>query len=335
MLRPLAIGLPISLLLCAGFVFALNFMPFTSPYFTWVIVGYIVLFPLSLIVTIVATTRGVKRAIGGGDAKLTESGRRATASVLAVSGGSMTVRVSGSPRYRMLKVRLKVEDPGAPAYETTVRKAITFWESPPRVGQRLTVYIDRLDRDNLYVDWADSAIIANAVQPGINVSSVSVGGQPVDLSKLSPQMAQLVQMGLNMAERLKPMTDAFNGNGQPTVINVTPQQVAQAVGQQPPGQAQPQFVTASAPAMPPAGSQPVQDFVPDGIEGRVRIENFRPYPDGTYDLDLYVTPRTKASYRLAMRTTVPQAQMDRLAKGLTLQARIDPEIPSRVELLWG
>lgn len=328
MLRPLAIGLPVILLIVAGFVAGMNLVPFSSPYFTYVIVGYVVLFPLALIWTIVSTIRSVGRVVRGGSAALAQTGRRATAMILSVSEGAMTVRFGGGPRMRMLKVRLRVEDPGAPSYETTVQRAAAYWQMEPQVGQRLTVYIDRRDRDNLYVDWQDSAIVAGSAAPGVTVQTVSMDGRALDLSQLSPQMADLVRMGMSMAERLKPMADSLRRGGN-TIVNVTPQEIQAAPGGDP--------ITASPEpqAVPMRSSVPVQEAVgPEGLEGRARIEGFRPYPDGTYDLDLYVTPRTRSSYRVAMRTAVPQEQMDRLAKGLTLSARIDPEIASRIELIW-
>lgn len=330
MLRPLLIGIPIIFVIAGAFIVAMNTVPFSSPYFTYVIVGYVVLFPAVLIWMIIATIRSVRRAVKGGDERLVQTGRRATAVVLAVTGGAMTVRLGGGPRMRVVKIRLRVEDPGAPSYETTVQRAVAYWQMPPQVGQRLTVHIDQRDRDNLHVDWQDSAIVARSAT-GASMQSVTMDGRQVDLSQLSPQMADLVRMGLDMAGRLKPMADG-SGIASGTVVNIPPQQV--------PVQRMPDETAAAAAPAPVEVSRPQPMPVdmsvgPGALEGRARIEAFRPYPDGTYDLDLYVTPRTRASYRVAMRTTVPQAHMDRLAKGLTLAARIDPEIASRVELVWG
>lgn len=316
MLRPLLIGIPIIFVIAIAFVVGMNTIPFNTPAFYWLIGGYAVLFPLALIWMIVAMIRKAKRVIAGGDANLVQTGRRATAEVLSVTGGMTTIRLSGGPKMRLLTVRLRVDDPSSTAYETSVNRAVAYWQAPPQPGQRLTVYIDLRDRDNLFVDWKDSEIVAGSAAPGVSVQTVSLGGQAMDLSQLSPQMQDLVRMGLNMAERLKPMAESLG-----TTINVQPE--PQPARQPPP---EPMRAPEPLPAGDPVG--------PGGLEGRARIEGFRPFPDGTYEFDLYVTPRTKASYRVAMRAAVPHEHMDRLAKGLTLQARIDPEIASRVELIW-
>ena len=71
----------------------------------------------------------------------------------------------------------------------------------------------------------------------------------------------------------------------------------------------------------------------EGLEGRARIEGLKPYPDGTYDLDLHVTPRARSSYRVATRIAVPSGT-GLLQRGQTLKVRIDPEIASRIEVIW-
>ncbi len=84
-----------------------------------------------------------------------------------------------------------------------------------------------------------------------------------------------------------------------------------------------------------AGWQPTAPSVrEDALEGRARIEGLKPFPDGTYDLDLYVTPRSKSSYRVATRVQAP-AGVGLLQRGQTLNVRIDPDIASRVEIVWG
>lgn len=273
MLRPLAIGIPLIFVVVIAFVVGMNMVPFDSPYFKYVIIGYVVLFPAALIYTIVGTIRGAKRLIAGGDVTLRERGERTMATVVAARPLNMTMRVGGGPQQALYAVRLK---PDNHTPEISVTKA-GFLVGVPAVGDRVPVYLDRDNARNFFVDW-----------------DASSGAQRVPAeSGLGQIVARLQEMAA---------TQAHTGEAE----------------------------TASYRAAPPVEAHTVEG---GALEGRARIEGLKPYPDGTYDLDLYVTPRGKSSYRVAARVPVP-AGTGVLQRGQTLKVRVDPEIASRVEVVW-
>lgn len=281
MFRPLAIGLPIVIAIVTAFVVGMNAVPFSSPYFKFVIIGYVVLFPLALIFTIVGTIRGARRMISGGDVTLKERGERTMATVVVARPLNMTLRVGSGARMNMTRVRLK-PDNQTPEISTT--RAGSFFMGAPEPGDRVPLYLDRDSARNFFVDWNESS----------GAQRVGQGGQVGGL------VAQ-IQVAVAQASR--------TAGGQDAGVQAAPQ--------------------------PRPYEPPVENHYAGAgwIEGRARIEGLKAYPDGTYDLDLYVTPRGKTSYRVAARIAVP-AGTGLLEKGQSLNVRIDPHIASRVEVAW-
>ncbi len=281
MLRPLAIGIPIILVVVIGFVVGMNTVPFDSPYFKYVIIGYVVLFPAALLYTIIGTIRGAKRLVAGGDVSLRQRGERTMATVVAARPMNMTLRVGGGPQHDLYAVRLK-PDNRTPQIATTKAGALT---GAPAVGDRVAVYRDPDNAKNFFVDWAE----ADGAQH-----------RPADRGT-----GQIVSQAQALAARTGGQVHVARADG----------------------------AAASSEAYrapPPEHAPPVEG---EGLEGRARIEGLKPYPDGTYDLDLYVTPRGRSSYRVAARVPVP-AGTGILERGQTLKVRIDPDIASRVEVIW-
>jgi len=298
MLRPLLIGLPLILVIAGGFVAGMNLVPFSSPYFKWVIIGYVVLFPATLIWMITSLVRSARRVLAGGNAALQVTGRKARATVVATRPRMAQIRMGG-PRYRLHDVTLRVEDPGAAAYEAKVIRALPLWSDGPPIGQAVEVHIDPRNRNNLFVAW-DAAPASVKLTGGVN------------LDTLSPDLQKLVRMGLDIAAKLKP--DAAGAHG---VAAMTPDSAAKAI-------------EVEAVPSPPAG----ETIAGGAIEGRARVEAFQPWPDGTYDLDLHVTPKTRSSYRVALRAAVPHDRIDELKRGMMLDVLVDPNLGSRVEIDW-
>ena len=298
MLRPLQIGLPIVILIAVAFVVAMNTVSFTSPYFMWVIVGYVVLFPAALAFTIIGTIRSAKRVMVGGDPALKETGERTMATVVAARRLNMTMRLGGGPRMQMFQVRLK-PDNHTPEISTT--KTAGPLVGAPEAGDRVPLYLDRDNAKNFFVDWAQSSG-AQRVDAGSDIGQIVSQLQAAAI-KMSQDAAQYGQ------QQAAAFGVALDGHDTP----------------EPPRQ----------PEAPPSREPPVEPWNAGGggLEGRARIEGLKPYPDGTYDLDLYVTPRGKSSYRVAARIPVP-AGAGLLERGQMLKVRIDPDIASRVEIVW-
>jgi hypothetical protein len=290
MLRPLAIGVPLILLVVAGFVAGMNLVPAASPYFGWVIAGYVVLFPLVLVWTIVATIRAVRRLIAGGDAALQVTGRRTRARVTAVSGRGTSVRMSGTSLMQLHDVTLRIDGSGAAGYDVKVVRPVPVWGQPPAVGDTVEVHVDPRRRDNLFVQWPDTPMPAEGA---------------LGMEAVPPAVRALLQKALGKMTEPKAA-------------------LPQRGGRIP----APSFGKDDAP--PP----PVEPERPSDLEGRARIEGFRPWPDGTYDLDLHVTPRSRESYKIALRVAVPHERIEDLKRGLMLSVRIDPELASRLEIDW-
>lgn len=330
MFRPLMIGLPIILIVVIGFVVGMNTVPFSSPYFKYVIIGYVVLFPAALLYTIIGTIRGAKRMMAGGDVSLKARGERTMATVVAARPLNMTIRMGGGMRHSMAEVRLK-PDNHTPEIKTT--KAGSFFMGPPAVGDRVPLYLDPNNAKNFFVDWNESsgsqrvagtgeigslvsqiqaAMQQAAVQASVQASGNTVTISQSNLGQMSPDVAAKVQEALRVA-------------GQMTEDAASAYQAGGAISSDNGG------------GMYRAAEPPVQSYgdIPGSgaIEGRARIEGLKPYPDGTYDLDLYVTPRGKSSYRVATRVPVP-AGTGILQKGQMLEVRVDPDIASRVEVIW-
>jgi len=326
MLRPLVIGLPIILVVVIGFVVGMNTVPFSSPYFKYVIIGYVVLFPAALLYTIIGTIRSVKRTMAGGDVTLRERGERTMATVVASRPLNMTVRVGGGIRQSMAQVRLK---PDNHTPEITVTKAGNPFVGAPEVGDRVPLYLDRSNPKNHFVDWDQSS-----------------GAQRVTGVGEMGHLGSLIQAA---------MAQAKSGQGAVTVTHtqVGEPQVSQVNWSGTAGSLDPNLanqigdlvskIQGSAGQMGSAGAREAdQGYMPPplsegpgsgSLEGRARIEGLKPYPDGTYDLDRYVTPRGKSSYRVAARVPVP-AGTGLLQKGQMLEVRVDPDIASRVEVVW-
>ncbi len=291
MLRPLAFGLPIVIAISIAFVVGMNTISFTSPYFIYLIVGYVVLFPAALLFTIVGTIRSAKRVMAGGDVTLKERGERTMATVVSARPLSMTMRVGGGPRMQMVQVRLK-PDNNTP--EITTTKAGHFYMGVPEAGDRVPVYLDRDNAKNHFIDWAESSgasRVAGVGQLGDLVSQIQAA-----VAKAGGQSAGQGMTIMTAGGGAAPVTETFEV---------------------------------------PRAEPPLADTMAGSgaIEGRARIEGLKPYPDGTYDLDLYVTPRGKSSYRVAARIPVP-AGTGLLEKGQTLKVLVDPDIASRVEVVW-
>ncbi len=88
----------------------------------------------------------------------------------------------------------------------------------------------------------------------------------------------------------------------------------------------------------PAGRQQASDMAdparPVREPGRARIEALQPNPDGTYELDLFVSPKTRPSYRLTIALAVPQEHAGRMRKGQYFAALLDPDVPETIEIDW-
>lgn len=326
MFRPLMIGLPIILVVVIGFVVGMNTVPFSSPYFKYVIIGYVVLFPAALLYTIIGTIRGAKRMMAGGDESLKTRGERTMATVVAARPLNMTIRVGGGMRHSMAEVRLK-PDNHTPEIKTT--KAGNLFMGPPAVGDRVPLYLDPTNAKNFFVDWNESSgsqrvagtgeigNLVSQIQAAMQQVSVQAAGSAVaisqsNLGQMSPDIAARVQEALRAAGQMTEDAAAtYQAGGDPSSDSGG----GSYRSPEPPVQSY---------AAPPSGG---------AIEGRARIEGLKPYPDGTYDLDLYVTPRGKSSYRVAARVPVP-AGTGVLQKGQTLNVRVDPDIASRVEVIW-
>ncbi|BCW88556.1 hypothetical protein sos41_16970 [Alphaproteobacteria bacterium SO-S41] len=332
MFRPLRIGLPIIFAIVISFVVGMNAVPFDSPFFPFVIGGYIVLFPLALIFTIIGTVRAARRATLGGDPGLQTSGRKATATVIAAKPSSMTMRVGGGMPMRVLYVTLRIEDFAFGTYEYKTTRTLQMWDTGIAVGTRVPVYVDPTNKTNVFVVWAEGEQAAGAASSAnVNIQSVVIDGQNADLSQVPAGLRQLLQAGLNLAQtklqsidpsqippeaaaKLKALGIQLNETHtiETTAMNVdtrttTGHGVVHPVG---------------------ADEQPVME------EGRARIEALQPNPDGTFDLDLFVTPKRRSSYRLSVTLPVPQAQIEKIKRGQYLSALLDPDSPETIEIDW-
>lgn len=304
MLRPLAIGLPLIFIIVIAFVAVMNFVPVESPYFIYGIIGYVVLFPAALIYTIVATIKNARRVIAGGDVSLRERGERTMATIAAARALNMTAQVGGGRAYKLHSVRLKLDN-RAPDISTTNATSLL---GEPAVGDRVPVYLDRDNAKNFFVDWAQSTG-AQRLPAGSEVSQIVSqikaavgGGTQVNVVGNGGATAAGADIG-RLVSQIK--AAAMDAGAQRVDVSGTDAHYA-------------------------SGPMAVGG---DGVEGRARIEGLKPYPDGTYDLDLYVTPRGKSSYRVAARVPVP-AGTGLLQRGQTLKVRIDPDISSRVQVVW-
>ncbi len=307
MLRPLAIGLPLIFVIVIAFVAVMNFVPVESPYFIYGIIGYVVLFPAALIYTIVATIKNARRVIAGGDVSLRERGEQTMATVAAARALNMTARVGAGRTYRLHSVRLKLDN-RAPDISTTNATSLL---GEPAVGDRVPVYLDRDNAKNFFVDWAQSTG-AQRLPEGSEISQIvsqikaaaGDGGMQVNVVGNGGATSAGADIG-RLVSQIK--AAAMDAGAQRVEVSGTGAHYA-------------------------AGPEPMA-LGSDGLEGRARIEGLKPYPDGTYDLDLYVTPRGKSSYRVAARVPVP-AGTGLLQRGQTLKVRIDPDISSRVQVVW-
>lgn len=327
MFRPLLIGLPIILIVVIGFVVGMNTVPFSSPYFKYVIIGYVVLFPAALLYTIIGTIRGAKRMMAGGDVSLKTRGERTMATVVASRPLNMTIRIGGGMRHSMAEVRLK-PDNHTPEIKTT--KAGSFFMGPPAVGDRVPLYLDPDNAKNFFVDWNESSgsqrvvgtgeigSLVSQIQAAMQQASAQAAGHAVTISQ-----STLGQMPPDIAAKVQ---EALRAAGQTTESGAPYREATtRSISMGGAGEAD----HASEPSAPAYAEAPGNG----AIEGRARIEGLKPYPDGTYDLDLYVTPRGKSSYRVAARVPVP-AGTGVLQKGQMLEVRVDPDIASRVEVIW-
>lgn len=68
--------------------------------------------------------------------------------------------------------------------------------------------------------------------------------------------------------------------------------------------------------------------------GRARIEAVQPNPDGTYEVQLMVSPKARDTYRLAIALVVPPEAVGKMEQGRTLQVRFDPAAPEAIEIDW-
>ena len=332
MFQPLRIGLPIIFAVVISFVVGMNTVPFDSPFFPFVVGGYAVLFPLALVFTIIGTVRAVKRATLGGDPKLVERGRRATGTVIAAKTSSMTMRVNSGMPMRLVYVTLRIDDAGAGSYELKVTRTRQMWEAGTvAVGTRVPVYIDPANQKNVFVAWNEAEVPFGAASDAVSVQTVSFGaGQVADLSQVPAGLRQMLQMGLNLA--------------QSSLKNVDPSQISpeaaaklKALGIELNGSQtietkplEAETRTAGRGTVRPveAHEEPVRE------EGRARIEALQPNPDGTFDLDLFVTPKRRSSYRLSVTLPVPQAHIEKIRRGQYLQALLDPASPETIEIDW-
>lgn len=306
MLRPLSIGIPLIIILAIGFAVGMNVLTPFSPYFPWLIGGYVVLFPVILVTTIVMTIRNVRRAAQGGDTALRQTGRRAEATVIAATPSSMTVRMGGGLPSRIIKVRLRIEEPGRPAREHDATRVASLFDMTPLQGARVPVYVDPANESNLFIAWDEAH--GGAGPAAMGGVALTVGGQPADLSQLSPELRRLVEMGLGMAGLAGVQAAATTSGGGSD---------AQAAS------AAPQARREIAP--PPAAER----------EGaRARIEALQPNPDGTYDVDLFVSPKARDSYRMSVTLPVPHEQIARMRRGQYLQVLVDAADPGFIEVEW-
>ncbi len=86
--------------------------------------------------------------------------------------------------------------------------------------------------------------------------------------------------------------------------------------------------TAPSAAVRPTPRMAAQD------QGRARIEAMQPNPDGTYELDLHVSPRSRASYGLTVALVVPPEHTGRIRRGGYLQALLRPDDPAWIDIDW-
>lgn len=305
MLRPLAIGIPLILVLAIGFSVGMSTLSPFSPYYGWVIGGYAVLFPIVLISTIVMTFRSVRRAVRGGDTALRTTGRRAEATVIAATPSSMTVRMGGGLPSRVIHVVLRIEEPGRPAREHKATRVASLFDMAPLQGARVPVYVDPANETNVFIAWDEAE--GGAGQAAMGGVAVTVGGQSADLAQLSPELRRLVEMGLGMAGLAgASAAAAMRGTGDAPDAADDRREIA-------------------APAPQPAAGR-------EG--GRARIEALQPNPDGTYDIDLFVSPKARDSYRMSVTLPVPHEHIARLRRGQYLQVLLEPGDPSFVEVEW-
>ncbi len=75
------------------------------------------------------------------------------------------------------------------------------------------------------------------------------------------------------------------------------------------------------------------DFAAKGADGRARIDDFGSVDDGSTEIALTVMPRRGAPYRTIINTFVPDERRHRLARGLSLQVRLDPSAPGRLMIV--
>ena len=331
MFRPLRIGLPIIFAIVISFVVGMNALPFDSPFFPFVIGGYVVLFPLALLYTIIGTVRAVRRATLGGDPGLQTTGRKATATVIAAKPSSMTMRVGGGMPMRVLYVTLRIEDFAFGTYEYKTTRTLQMWDMGVAVGTRVPVYVDPTNKTNVFVVWAEADSAAAAAPGNVDIQSVVIDGQNADLSQVPAGLRQLLQAGLNLAQTKLQTIDASQ---------LPPEAAAKlkALGIQLNGRQAIEATALDVEARTTTGHGVVHpvgaDEQPEKEEGRARIEALQPNPDGTFDLDLFVTPKRRASYRLSVTLPVPQAQIEKIRRGQYLSALLDPAAPEMIEIAW-
>jgi len=112
--------------------------------------------PLLLIaesVLMVGMAVGIMYLIRPSDAefdRMKREGKSASATVLQVE--STNVLIGHRPQVRL---RLRVEVPGNPAYETTRVDLVGLGQSVVP-GRRLQVYVDRVDPQKMVIDWSQS-----------------------------------------------------------------------------------------------------------------------------------------------------------------------------------
>lgn len=75
------------------------------------------------------------------------------------------------------------------------------------------------------------------------------------------------------------------------------------------------------------------DFAVNGADGRARIDDIGFVEDGSTELALTVTPRRGRPYRTVVNTYVPPERRTRLARGASLNVRLDPSAPGRLMIV--
>lgn len=302
MLRPLAIGIPIILAIAVAFAVGMNVVSPMSPYFPYVIGGYAVLFPIALAATIIATIRSVRRTIRGGDPTLAQRGRRVMATVTTAIPSSMTMRIGGGMPLRMVRMVLKLDHAEGGFSEIKAGRYVQMWDMSGGVGSRVPVYFDPANPLNRFIAWTEAQGGEMAAGPAMPTQA--------DLSQLPEGLQRLARMGLDLAAKAQ-----------------------REMGISEPAQREP---TAVATVAPRGVVRPVDDAPPAPVreEGRARIEQLQPNPDGTYELDLFVTPKSRPSYRLTIALPVPPEQIGRMRRGQYLPALLDPAMPETIEIAW-